>query len=189
MEHRIKFLIGIALLTTMACIKIGAGQPPPLPPCPIESLLLDESFFHPDIHQTGPPSRDGAPMRFGVNRIGVGFTSMTQGGASQHVYQGRSVKEAQKKFAEEVEWEFSAREGWTEWYVPDTFNYQSFVADQIRFSCYRHKASGVETCQAFDQYDMYLIELSADMSSILTYQDLERMLQAIDSKVAQCLAD
>jgi hypothetical protein len=46
MEHRIKFLIGIALLTTMACIKIGAGQPPPPPPCPIESLLLDESFFH-----------------------------------------------------------------------------------------------------------------------------------------------
>ena len=189
MRHRIKFLLGIALLTTMSCIKIGAGQPPPPPPCPIESLLLDESFFHPDIHRTGPPSRGGAPMRFGVNRIGVGFTSMTQGGATQDVYQGRSVEEAQKKFAEEVEWEFSAREGWTEWYIPNAFNYQSSVADRFRFGCYRHKTSGVETCQAFGQYNIYLIKLSADMSSILIYRDLERMLRAIDSKVAQCLAE
>jgi hypothetical protein len=188
MRHRIKLLIGIVFLMATACIKIGA-EPLPSPPCPIESLLLDESFFHSDIHRTGPPSRDAAPMRFGVNRIGVGFTSMTQGGATQDVYQARSTEEAQKKFADYVNAKFSAREGWTEWYIPDAFNYQSSVADQFRFGCYRHEASDVETCQAVGQYDVYLIRFYANMSSILTYRDLERMLQAIDNKVAQCLAE
>jgi hypothetical protein len=181
--------MGIALLTTVACVKIQTGSPQLPSPCPIESLLLNESFFHPDIHQTGPPSKDGAPKRFGVDKIGVGFTSMTQGGALQHVYQGKSAYETQKKFVDDVEGEFSSREGWTEWYQPDALNYQSSVADQFRFGCYRHKASGVETCKAFGQYDVYLLRFLADMSFILTYRDLYRMLEAIDTKMAQCISD
>ena len=188
MYNMVKLLIIILLLMSVACaIYIGATPPPP-PPCPIESLMLEESMFHKDIHQTSPPSKRGAPMRFGDDKLGVGFTSMTQGGATLDVYQARSVKQAQEKFNEQVVYEFSSREGYTGWYT-DTFNYQSSVADQFQFSCRKHKASSVENCRFFGQYNIYLIIFDADISSILTYKDMEGLLQTIDNKVVQCLAD
>ncbi|MBN1935963.1 MAG: hypothetical protein JW934_14935 [Anaerolineae bacterium] len=187
MKHGIK-IWGVMLLMLLAC-RIQIGPAPSPSPCSIESLLLDETFFHKDFYQTSVPSKDGAPMRFGINKIGTGFTSNQYGGATQEVYEGSDAKETRERFAENIAtgYDFSSREGWTDWYIPDTFDYQSLVADQFRFRCYKHKASGVETCQAVGQYGVYLIKFEADMSPILTYQDLERMLQGIDDKAAQCL--
>ena len=180
------FSMAMIIIVATAC-RIVSTLPPPH--CPIEDLLLDESVFPEDFFQT-LPSKDGAPIRFGIDKIGVGFGSTTQpGGVGQDVYLGRSTKEAQREFIDWAKWEFSPREGWTEWYTPESFNYQSSTADQYRFACYKHIASGVETCQAIGQYGPYLIRFHTNLSTILTYQDLERMLQAIDEKAARCLEE
>jgi hypothetical protein len=183
MRHRHSITVVIVIIVATACQIEPTAYPQR---CPVEDLLLDKSLFHEDFHRWSP-SKDAAPMRFGIRKVGVGFSSETKGGAIQAVYRGPSVKETQRQFTNFAGSEFSSREGWTEWYIPDSFDYQSSVADQYRFSCYRHIASGVETCQAIGQYGPYLIRFHADMSSILTYQDLDRMLQAIDEKAAWCL--
>jgi hypothetical protein len=184
MRLRNVVLAAIILIAVIAC-QIGSTLPPP--PCPIEDLLLDESVFSEEFFR-GLPSKDSAPIRFGRDKIGVGFGSRTQtGGMAQDVYLGLGIRETQKEFEDWLKWEFSPREGWTEWYTPDAFDYQSSVADQYRFACYKHIASGVEDCQAIGQYGPYLIRFQATMSSILTYQVVERASQAIDAQAAQCL--
>lgn len=184
--YRLKLLPIMFFLMIIACA-VRIGPPPPPAPCPIENLILEEASFHNEIHQTGPASKSGAPMRFGVNKLGVGFTSMTQGGATQDVYEGRSILQTQEKFTEQIDVEFSNQKGYTEWYTPTDFNYYSSVADQIRFACRRHEASNVENCRAIGQYNVYLIILDVDISSFLTYRDMARLLQTIDVKVTQCL--
>jgi len=177
------FSAAIIFIVVTACpIQINPTLPPP--PCPIADLLLDESLFHGDFSRSAPWP---PPMRFGVDKTGVTFSSKTKGGAIQDVYLGSSVKETQRQFTEYTKWEFFPFEGYTEWYTPNSFDYHSAVADQYQFACYRHMASGVETCQAIGQYGPYLIRFAADMSPVLTYQDLDRMLQAIDEKAARCL--
>jgi len=180
------FFAAIVFIVVTACpIQINPTLPPP--PCPIEELLLDKSTFPEDFFQT-MPGKYSAPIRFGIDKIGVGFGSTTQtGGVAQDVYLGSSAEKAQKEFINWAKWEFSSREGWTEWYTPESFDYQSLVADQYCFACYRHIESGVETCQAIGQYGPYLIRFLANMDSLLTYQDLERALQAIDERAARCL--
>jgi hypothetical protein len=185
MKLRNVFLATATIIAATAC-RIVSALPPP--PCPIENLLLDKSLFHEEFSR-GIPDKDSAPARFGIDKIGVGFGTMTKGGAVQDVYLGGSTKEAQEEFVDWAKWDFSSREGWTEWYIPGSFNYQSPVADQYRFACYKHIASGVETCQAIGQYGPYLTRFHTDLSTILTYQDLERMLQAIDEKAARCLEE
>jgi len=178
------FLAVIVIAVASACCMEPTASPRP---CPVEDLLLEESLFNEDFRQGAMPSKDAAPMRFGIDKIGAGFSSMTKGVAGEDIYLGRSVKETRRQFADFAGSEFSPRKGWTEWYMPDSFDYQSSVADQYRFGCYRHIASGVETCQAIGQYGPYLVRFHANISSILTYQDLGRMLQAIDEKAARCL--
>lgn len=187
MAHKIKLLPSLFLLITVACA-IHIGPTPPPSPCPIESLMLDAASFHQDIHQTGPPSKEGSPMRFGVNKLGVGFTSMTQGGAIQDVYEGSSLQQTQEKFTDQLEVEFSSREGYTEWYIPEGLKYSSSVADQFQLGCRTHQASSTEICRTIGQYGVYLIIIEVDISSILTHQDMQRLLQTIDAKAAQCLA-
>jgi len=187
MISKIKLLTVIFGVVMIACaIQIGPAPPPS--PCQIESLLIDQSLFHQDIHQTGPPTKSGAPMRFGINKIGIGFTSMTRGGASQYIYEGRSLRETQAKFAEIVPYEFSPREDYTDWYIPPTLHFQSNLASQLRYGCHRYLARGVEICRAIAQYGVYLIIFDAHVSDILTHRDIEKILQTIDTKAAQCLA-
>ena len=182
-------LVTIALFLSVTACVIHIGPTPAPSPCAIESLMLDESLFHDAIYQTGPPSKKGAPMRFGIDKRGVGFTSQTQGGAGQDVYEGRSARQTQEKFTEIVQFAFSRRKGYTDWYIPEGLHYQSAVADQMRFGCHRHEASGVEKCQVLSQYEVYLVRFHVDISSFLTHTDLERLLQTIDTKMAQCLAN
>lgn len=187
MISKIKLLTVILGVTVIACaIQIGPAPPPS--PCQIESLLIDQSLFHQDIYQTGPPTKSSAPMRFGINRIGIGFTSMTRGGAIQDIYEGRNLRETQAKFAEIISYEFSPREDYTDWYIPPTLHYQSNIADQFRYGCHRYVPSGVEICRAIVQYGVYLIIFDADVSDILTHRDIEKILQTIDTKAARCLA-
>jgi hypothetical protein len=182
------FTVVFVIVVAMACqIQIGPTRPPP--PCPIEDLLLDKDVFSEDFFR-GLPSEESAPARFGIDKIGVGFGSTTKtGGVSQDVYLGASTSQTVKQFADFVRSEFSPRKGWTEWYIPDSFDYQGSVADQYRFGCYRHITSGVESCQAIGQYGPYLIRLHVNMDSLLTYQDLGRVLPAVDEKAAQCLGE
>jgi hypothetical protein len=178
--------ITVALIAAIATVSCKAESMSWPQRCPVEDILLDESLFHQDFYRWSP-AEDAAPMRFGIEKIGVGFTSPSKGGAIQDVYRGTSVRAAQRQFADFVDTEFSSREGYTEWYMPDSLSHQSSVADQVQFACHKHIASGAEQCQAIIRYGPYLIRVHASMSSVLSYQDLERMLQAIDEGAAACL--
>ncbi len=186
MIRRISMASLLLFATLLACA-IHIGPTPPPSPCPIANLLVDETLFPEEFFQTEPPSKDAAPIRFGINKIGVGFTTMNKGGAIQQVYEGGSLQDTQKEYQEEISLLFSPRKGWTDWYIPSAFNYQSTVADQFRFGCYTHVASGVESCQAVGQYGVFLIRFHTDMSPVMTYRNLEHILQVIDRKAAKCL--
>jgi hypothetical protein len=149
--------------------------------------MIDVSLFQEGWYQEGPPTERATVIRFGVKKLGVGFLSQRYGVAGHDVHEGRNSKETEKQFLKEVDSWFASREGWTDWYTPGEFDYQSEIADNYRFGCYTHEASGIETCKMMGQYDVYLTGLYVDMSPIMTYDDLEHILHTIDNKIAQCL--
>jgi hypothetical protein len=155
----------------------------------METLMLDRSLFSKDWYQQSLPSERSASVRWGIERLGVSFISQKNGVAGQAVYRGRDSNETRAKYFDEITgpgW-FHSDENETEWYIPSDFTYESTVANNYRFGCQTHKPSGVQSCQFVGQYEVYLIRFRTDMSSIMTYEDLERILQAIDNKMAQCL--
>ena len=188
MFRKVSSLNWITLIVLSACSILGKAGEPAMSPCPIEDLMIDESLFREGWLQEGPPEQRTALIRFGIRKLSVGFISQRHGVARHDVYEGENFEETEKQYFREVDSWFSPREGWTDWYTPK-FNYESPIADHYRFSCYTHKASGVETCAMMGQYGVYLTRFHADMSSIMTYDDLNRILQAIDGKMAKCLAD
>lgn len=189
MLRKLDFLYLMVLVTLSACSVLGKVDKPIESSCPIEDLMIDKSLFREGWYQEGPPSERAAVIRFGINRLSVGFLSQRHGVVGHDVYEGRSFEETEKQYFKEVDSWFAPREGWTEWYIPREFSYQSAIADQYRFECYTHNASGVETCKMMGQYNVYLTALHADMSPIMTYYDLDRILRSIDNKMAACLAE
>jgi hypothetical protein len=189
MLRKLNLLNLITLVALSACSILGKVDKPIEPTCPIEDLMIDKSLFQEGWYQEGPPSERATVIRFGINRLSVGFLSQRHGVVGHDVHEGRSSEETEKQYFKEIDSWFAPREGWTDWYIPREFNYQSAIADHYQFRCYTHKASGVETCKMMGQYGVYLTGLYADMSPIMTYYDLDRILQAIDSKMAKCLAE
>ncbi len=150
--------------------------------------MIDISLFHEGWYQQGPPQEKTALIRFGVRKLSVGFISQQFGVAAQDVYEGENSAETENRYLKELDYWFAPEDGYTDWYVPSGFNYVSAVADHYQFRCYTHKASGVARCAMMGQYGVYLTGFYADMSPIMTHYDLYRIFQAIDAKMAKCLA-
>jgi hypothetical protein len=192
MLHKLNFLnitLVVMLVALLACSIQGKTDKPIESRCPIEDLMIDKSLFQEEWYQEGPPEQKTALIRFGIKKLSAGFISQRHGVARHDVYEGENFEETERQYFEEVDSWFSPREGWTEWYIPRGLNYESSIADQYRVGCYTHKTSGVETCKMMAQYDVYLTRFHSDMSSIMTYYDLYRILQTIDNKMAECLAE
>jgi hypothetical protein len=154
----------------------------------METLMIDQSLFSSeDWYQQGPPSERAAPVRLGVERLGVSFISMRNGVTLHQIYRERDYEKAKAEYYDEVKSWFHSRDDETDWYIPSGFDYKSSVADNYQFRCQTHKPSSVENCQLVGRYGTYIIRFHTFMSPIMTYDDLERMLQAIDNKMAQCL--
>lgn len=176
-------------LALLACSILDEINEPVLPPpCPIENLMIDESLFSGGWSQMGPPDKSGAPIRWGVDKLGVGFITQENGVANQVVHQGRNPEHTEKGYFDLVDSWFDSREDETAWYVPPEFNYEGPIANHYRFGCRTHVPSGVQSCLMVGQYGVYLTQFYTDMSPIMTYRDLERILRTIDNKMAQCLS-
>jgi len=181
-------LIAVALLLgTPGCCGVITCVPPPAAPCPIETLLVNEAVFPEGWEQQGVPDSRGAPASFGVERIGIDFSTPTRGVAVQHVYRAFNTRAAAAGYRDFMS-DFSVREEETEWTLPTELTYRSQVADQFRLGCSTHCPSGVQRCQFIGQYGPYVVVFHTYMSSdMMTYGDFERILQDIDRRMAQCL--
>ena len=172
------------MLGTSGCYGVITCVPPPAAPCEIETLLIDKSVVPKEWKQQGPPG--DPPDRFGVERISILFSTSTHGGGMQDIFRAWDKREASRGYYDFMS-HFSVREGETEWEIPPEITYRSQVADQSRLGCSTHLPSGVQHCQFIAQYEVYIVRFHADMSEVMTYADLERILQDIDRRMAQCL--
>jgi hypothetical protein len=77
----------------------------------------------------------------------------------------------------------------TGWAVPQEWSYESLVADRFRFACGEVEMSplGPPTweCTAVAQYDEYVSVFHTDLAAeYMTLEDIERILAAIDDRMA-----
>jgi len=185
---RLVGLIAVLVSSILSCVDITVdGGPVPTPSFPIESLLLDESAFPEGwtAYEAFEP-RDG----FGL-AISITFSPPrgSAGGIALHAaYTARSSEEAAHGYQTWADFWFRESEGRGPWSVPRELPYQSPVADQFRFACYRERDDGRQVCQAVAQYGRYMNRFHTFMSpDSMTFADLERILVAIDERMASCL--
>jgi hypothetical protein len=187
MFHKMTLPTFVTLLGLLACSVIRTNEAIVPPPCPMENLMIDKSLFPEGWHQEGPPRQRSAPVRWGIEKLGVGFLTQENGVAGQVVHRGENFSHTEDGYFELVDSWFDSEEDATDWYIPPEFNYESAIANHDRFGCRTYKPSGVESCQLVGQYGVYLTRFHTFMSPIMTYDDLAHILQAIDDKMAQCL--
>ena len=178
-------LIAVLASSTLSCVDITVdGGPVPTPSFPIESLLLDESAFPEGWTAYEPHEpRDGFGLRTCIH---YSPPPTSAGGIALHAaYVARSSEEAGHGYEVWAPFWFAEREGWGAWSVPDQLRYQSQVADPFRFACYRERGDGREVCQAVAQYGRYMNRFHTFMNpDTMTFADLERILVAIDERMA-----
>ncbi|MBC7264515.1 MAG: hypothetical protein H5T64_09220 [Chloroflexi bacterium] len=77
----------------------------------------------------------------------------------------------------------------TPWAVPEGWSYESPVADRFKFACAELEILGrFRSCSAVAQYGEYISVFRSKVSpEYMTLQDLERILKAIDERMAQHL--
>ena len=83
--------------------------------------------------------------------------------------------------------EFSNRYTVSSWAQPEQWSYRSPVADRFKFACAEVEPFGADravlSCRALAQYDEYISVFGANMSH-MTLEDMERILVAIDERMA-----
>ncbi len=189
--------VAMALVCTAVTTRCSALPVSPVrraAPVDIYDLMLDPSVL-PDGHElcTGPgpiPKRE----RGETESLLVGFCPPDfngVGGTHQEVY----AYPNEQVLASVYNREFQAREFprhnmRTPWTVPDGWSYQSPVADHFKFACgetdFPHQAT---VCAAVAQYDEYVSVLVTHPSpDNMTLEDVERILVAIDERMALYLA-
>ena len=179
------FIMVIGLMgSALSCgVTISNATPPPAP-CPIESLLVDESVV-PDewyFSMYGDPT-----SRFGVEFEKVHFNSQ-YGGGTQNVYREWTEREAQRGYRSLVKSWFSPQGELTEWVLPSELSYHGLIADQMQLGCATDIFAKTQRCQFIAQYGVYVVWFQASMSEVMTYSDFEVVLRDIDRRMAECLA-
>ena len=154
---------------------------------PVEVLLIDESVFPPgwqaDI--TGPSSPPNAPLDHydSIERIELFFYAHGSV-AFQEIHRFASVRGAAREFEHRRSIFFPSEA----WVVPVELAYQSPTADRFYLACSVERA--IPMCRAIWQYEEYFVRFNTHMSpEFMTYSDLERVLRAIDERMAFYLAE
>ena len=174
-------------LYTGCSFTVISFRTPPDPPCPIDSLLLDVSFFTGEgWEETGSRTERGAPSRLGIERIGTSFSTPTKGGANQDIYRFWDSRGARKGYRELVNSWFSPQVGYSEWSTPPDLANLFTDANQYHIACSLYQSSQVEWCQYIAQYEPYVIKLSADMLA-LSHEDFTELVREIDRRATNCL--
>lgn len=149
--------------------------------------MLDSSAL-PEGWLGGDPRTKSAPVRWGVDRLGVTFLSESAPGVTlQVVHRGRDYKHTSDGYFELASSWFNADTNNTEWYLPLEFPYENSIADRYRFECATVKHNGAEICQFVGQYGVFITRFRTVISPSMTYDDLEYILQTLDTKMTKCL--
>jgi len=106
--------------------------------------------------------------------------------SGERIYRFRSAGRAASKYGEFRWRQFPDFPGG--WWTPEGLAYVSDVADQWYFGCTDQWFEGETVCGLAAQYDEYFVFFSAttivDGQEVLSVEDLARMLQGIDRKMA-----
>ncbi len=197
----VKLLLRMALLCVLAtsllsCSNLalaltclgGSYRPPAFP---IEELLLDESVF-PEGWQAGERTFDPR-QRLPAEQIALGFyinwcpdASLGAGHEVYRFFDGPRC--AALGYQKQIPGWFAPTQAWGPWEVPAELPYQSPVADQFRFGCSVDQGSSVQTCEAAGQYEAYVVRFGTSIDrehpECMSFTDLERILKAIDERMA-----
>jgi len=191
MKHRWFGVLTVLLVAGMGCVMSALWPPPPTPEVPTETFLIDLSAFPPGWWVDIPPYR-------GDERIGQADDRWIQfrceklfGGplALHQVYWFARERDAAIEYKLQQKAVFFSAERLTPWERPAELPYESPVADRFRFACAQIEdfPSGSFTlCTAIGQYGPYLSIFSIHVTpGCLTFEDLGRILQAIDRRMSK----
>jgi len=173
----------LVVLVGLVLVAFGCTPGAPQRDFSIEALLLDETAF--------PPGTNAGPVSSRPNRLGSrenrGLTFYGQFGIANHdVYRYRSAGQAASRFERELTLSFPNTPFWGPWAPPVELPYQSTAADRFHLAC--GIGVGTPMCIVTAQYEEYLIRFNVHMHpEFMTYQDLERVLRAIDERMARNL--
>lgn len=198
-----KWLFGCALAlgVCIECITLCYLRDghPPRRDFRIEELLIDESVFPEGwkVDPAGPSAPAKAPLG-GLKSIertslhfyiwGVSGEQIWSGVAGEQIHRFWSVNDAVEEFERQMGLAFAVGKYDTPWVVPAELPYQSSAADRVFFACSVH--GSIPMCRMIGQYDEYFVIFNTHMSpDFMTYEDLERVLQAIDERMAHYLAE
>jgi hypothetical protein len=195
---RVCFLLGFLALGCLcspgSCFLFHIFEKPaPVRDFAIEDLLVDVSAFPGDWRVASPPAPyphyDGA-ITYQREDIFIGFkaNSPTLLVAGHLVYRFGASWKADAAYSEQLPVQFNSNSAasLTPWETPDQLPYESGVAERFHFACH---VSGVGTpatvCLAMGQYQEYLVLFHTVMDSeYMTFADLERILVAVDERMA-----
>ncbi len=173
----------LAAVIVLLLIVSGCVPGAPQRDFPIEALLLDETAFPPGTkagtakpHPSKLGSRESRRLTF-YGRFGI---------ANHHVYRYRSARQAASTFERETTLWFPNDRFSGPWTVPSELSYQSPVADRFYLAC--SIEMGIPMCNGIAQYEEYFVRFNVHMhQEFMTYQDLERVLRAMDERMVQYL--
>jgi hypothetical protein len=173
----------LTVLVGLLLIASGCVPGTPQRDFPIEALLLDETAF-----PLGTKAGPAMPMPNKLeSRESRGLTFYGRFGIANHdVYRYRSARQAASTFERETTLWFPNTQFSGPWTVPSELPYQSPVADRFYLAC--SIEMGTPMCNIIAQYEEYFIRFNVHMHpEFMTYQDLERVLRAIDERMARNL--
>ncbi len=155
---------------------------------PIENLLIDVSVFPSDwqADADGPEPDPSAP--FGgirsVERTELNFYSDVSG-AFENIERFKSSRKAYEEFVRQKDFLFKSTEFQGPYEIPEELPYRSDLADQFYFACWRPEYTSILGCDYLAQYGPYLVHFNLGWNpGALTVSELEKILRAIDDKMA-----
>jgi hypothetical protein len=196
--RKVPFLLALLSLACLcspaSCWLFHIFEPPaPERAFEIEDLLVDVSDFPANWYVNAPPAPmphcDGA-ITTQKEDIHIGFRakSPTHIAAGQTVYRFGARWLAAAEYSDRLPIEFNSNSvaSLTPWETPPELPYRSPVADQFHFACHVNAVLTPQTvCAAMGQYEEYLLISHSIMDpEYMTFADLERILVAIDERMA-----
>jgi hypothetical protein len=181
-------IVLLARALACACTLLTACQSWSYPP--IEDMLLDESAFPVgwSVSTDGADPIPRAPWTGSTNvveNVELYFYAYG-GGALERIWRFMSSEDASQAFEHQMRYVFRNGEFNTPWAVPAELSYHSSVASQFHYACATFDGQPSPGCAYVAQYGVHVVHFQTSMlPGLMTYSDLENVLQAIDERMAQ----
>jgi len=194
MSRRGCITLGVLLILLLACVCSGGGYVfirPPERPCEITELLIDETAFPEGtrIGWTESPMAGGPlgrPIIY-YSDANRGFWPAGPGGSIHYVFRAKTPKLAERIYEREARGAYAENKNVGPWAQPEEIAYRSPIADTYTLQCGR--CHGGRRCTMIAQYAEYVVKFTTPIGLGMDYEGLERVLRAIDERMAVCLGD